>query len=66
MSRETALTVSKEMINYKMMRVALDSVAKEYDLLMQNHIQEIKNHIKLQIADLVKRDVSQSLDFPSV
>jgi hypothetical protein len=56
--KETAYTVNKDMITYNMMHIAVDSVSKEFELQMKNHISSLQLQIKSDIEDFATKDVS--------
>ena len=60
--RDTDLTVKKETITYKMMKIAIEAATQEYDKRMAKHLKDIKDYVQNEIADFITREVSFPLD----
>lgn len=57
-SSQTTHVVNQEMVNYAMVKVAMQGALQEFELKMENHIQTIKTCFRREIQDFVTRDVS--------
>ena len=61
--KDTDLTVKKDTITYKMMKIAVETASQEYDKRMSQHLQDIKDYVQIEIADFITKDVINRFRF---
>lgn len=54
------------MITYNMMKIAVDSVSKEFEVQIQDHIRSLKDYMTYEVSNLATKDVSLSFLFPNL